>query len=55
MKGAVGAMGDEPKATRTEGDGERTGWRALWDALVYAVTGLGELFSALLEPFQWWR
>jgi hypothetical protein len=48
-------MGDNRKE-RAEGEStRREGWRGLLDAFWYAVTGIGELVGALLEPFRYWR
>jgi hypothetical protein len=49
-------MYDEPESAGTPKESDQlTGWRGLREAFRSAVTGLSELFSALLEPFRYWR
>jgi hypothetical protein len=48
-------MYDEPEPDKPRGDDQIKGWRGLREAFKSAVMGLGELFSALLEPFRYWR
>ncbi len=48
-------MYDEPEQVTPSDDLPLKGWRGLRAAFQSAVMGLGELFSALLEPFRGWH
>ncbi|HWW90598.1 MAG TPA: hypothetical protein VNY35_07450 [Solirubrobacteraceae bacterium] len=48
-------MDDEPGSATPKEDEQLTGWRGLREAFRSAVVGLSQLFSALLEPFRYWR
>jgi hypothetical protein len=48
-------MYDEPESGEPKDEDQLTGWRGLREAFRSAVTGVSELFSALLEPFRYSR
>jgi hypothetical protein len=48
-------MYDEPESGTATEDSQPAGWRGLRQAFRSGVIGLSDLFSALLEPFRYWR